>query len=160
MSSGRLNLAEIEALLLPLHNVERLIKFLAAARRENARRVKRYMCAAVGMAKPQSRNSTCWKAHSYLQRSDLAHHLAALRPVKVICRFDNFLSGRLGARLVPKTAAYRVAPSCGSVLEHHLVQRYQPGISELCKVGREHSVVVGYELFHAGSDIFAPQASV
>ena len=54
------------------------------------------------------------------------------------------------ARLVPQPAADGIAPRCGSVLEHQLIQGHQSGIAELCKVRREYPVVVGYELFHVG----------
>jgi hypothetical protein len=54
------------------------------------------------------------------------------------------------ARLVPEPAADGIAPRCGSVLEHQLIQGHQSGIAELCKVRREYPVVVGYELFHVG----------
>jgi hypothetical protein len=47
------------------------------------------------------------------------------------------------ARLVPKPAAYGVAPGRGAVVVHSLVQRHQPRVTELRELRRIQSVVRG-----------------
>jgi hypothetical protein len=64
---------------------------------------------------------------------------------QLICAKSLSPQGDPFARLVPKPAAYVVAPSRRSVFKEHLIQRYQSGVAELCKIRWKHPVVSGDE---------------